>query len=127
MRLVFQAEASECGLAAMAMVSGVDLAELRRRFPLSLKGTKLNRLIRIAEELGHRARPLRLEIEDLDKLRVPCILHWDLTHYVVLARVGNKIATILDPARAVASVAQRSAWDRPRRADEAGPRGLRDH
>ena len=76
----------------------IGLPEMRRRFPLSLKGAKLNHLIQIAQQLGFSTRPLRLDMDDLGKLKLPCILHWDLNHFVVLAKVGKSKATILDPA-----------------------------
>ncbi|AXQ75866.1 peptidase domain-containing ABC transporter [Xanthomonas oryzae pv. oryzae] len=103
MKPILQAEASECGLASLAMVASahgmqLDLPELRRRFHLSLKGIRLNQLIEIAQTLGCSTRPLRLEMEQLDQLSLPCILHWDLNHFVVLAKVGKSKATILDPA-----------------------------
>lgn len=103
MKALVQAEASECGLASLAMVASahgmqLDLPELRRRFHLSLKGIRLNQLIEIAQTLGFSTRPLRLEMEQLDQLSLPCILHWDLNHFVVLAKVGKSKATILDPA-----------------------------
>jgi len=64
-----------------------DLADLRRRFSISLKGATLEHLIRHSEALGLAARPLRLELEELGGLALPCILHWDLNHFVVLKRV----------------------------------------
>lgn len=76
----------------------IGLAELRRRFPMSLKGAKLNHLIHIAQQLGFSTRPLRLDMEDLGKLKLPCVLHWDLNHFVVLAKVGKSKVTVLDPA-----------------------------
>ena len=76
----------------------VSLVELRQRFPLSLKGAKLNQLIHIAQQLGFQTRALRLDMEDLSKLKLPCILHWDLNHFVVLAKVDGGKTTILDPA-----------------------------
>ncbi|WP_045767863.1 peptidase domain-containing ABC transporter [Xanthomonas albilineans] len=103
MKPIVQAEASECGLASLAMVASahgmqLGLPELRRQFHLSLKGIKLNQLIEIAQTLGFSTRPLRLDMEQLDQLALPCILHWDLSHFVVLAKVGKTKATILDPA-----------------------------
>ncbi|MBO9716510.1 MAG: peptidase domain-containing ABC transporter [Pseudoxanthomonas sp.] len=103
MKPVIQSEAAECGLAALAMVAAahgchVGLAELRRRFPMSLKGARLGQLIHVAQQTGFSTRPLRLELEDLGKLRLPCILHWDLNHFVVLAKVGRSGITVLDPA-----------------------------
>ncbi|WP_242628725.1 peptidase domain-containing ABC transporter [Xanthomonas oryzae] len=76
----------------------LGLSELRRRFHLSLKGIRLNQLIEIAQTLGFSTRPLRLDMEQLDQLALPCILHWDLSHFVVLAKVGKSKATIFDPA-----------------------------
>jgi ATP-binding cassette, subfamily B, bacterial CvaB/MchF/RaxB len=103
LKAIVQSEAAECGLASLAMVADahgmrIGLPELRRRFPLSLKGAKLNQLIHGAQQLGFGTRALRLDMEDLDKLALPCILHWDLNHFVVLARVGKAKVTILDPA-----------------------------
>jgi ATP-binding cassette subfamily B protein RaxB len=103
MKIFMQSEAAECGLAAIAIVAyakgvSMGLSEIRRRFPLSLKGAKLSDLIRIAQQLGFATRPVRLEMEDLGKLKLPCILHWDLNHFVVLADIGRSKAIILDPA-----------------------------
>ena len=51
--MVLQTEASECGLASLAMIAqhygyGAGLSELRRRFAISLKGATLKDLIRVA-------------------------------------------------------------------------------
>lgn len=107
--LVLQTEAAECGLACLTMVSkfyghDVDLAGLRRRFSVSLKGANLRRLISIAGEMKLDSRPLRLEIENLPQLRLPYILHWDLDHFVVLQHVGARGVTIYDPANGVRQV-----------------------
>ena len=101
--LILQSEATECGLASLAMVANhhrqhCSLPELRQRFSLSLKGASLARLIGIAGQLGFQTRPLRLDLQDLGKLKTPCILHWDLNHFVVLAKVGRNKVTLLDPA-----------------------------
>lgn len=102
-----QAEASECGLACLAMVSGyhgldTDLIALRRRFQMSLKGATLKQLLAIAEELGFSGRPLRGEIDDLQHVALPAVLHWDLNHFVVLTRVSQGLRGtryhVLDPA-----------------------------
>jgi len=93
--LILQSEAGECGLACLAMVCGhfgfrTDLLSLRRRFSQSLKGTTLKQLLEAAEGLGLIARPLRGELEDLEHLSLPAILHWDLNHYVVLTRISRR-------------------------------------
>ncbi len=101
--MIYQTEAMECGLASMAMVAkyhghNIDLNGLRQRFPVSLKGATLSQLMHMANQLDMGPRALRLELEDLSKLQLPAILHWDLNHFVVLKKVtGNKVH-IHDPA-----------------------------
>ncbi|MBX3673548.1 MAG: peptidase domain-containing ABC transporter [Burkholderiales bacterium] len=104
--MFLQTEASECGLASLGMVASfhghrIDLAGLRRRFTLSLKGATLAYLMQVAGRLHLAPRALRLELEELPKLRTPCILHWDLNHFVVLRSAGPREAVIHDPAAGV--------------------------
>ena len=104
--MVLQTEASECGLACLAMVTqyfgnGADLPNLRRRFGMSLKGATLKDVMRVADQIGFAARPLRLDLEELTNLKTPSILHWDLNHFVVLERVDDDAIVIHDPATGV--------------------------
>lgn len=90
---IAQSEGSECALACIAMVAGyhgyhTDLIALRQRYGMSLKGANLRQVIQVAEDIGFNARPLRGEIEDLPHLSLPAILHWDLTHFVVLTKIS---------------------------------------
>ncbi|MBS3895546.1 peptidase domain-containing ABC transporter [Silanimonas sp.] len=103
MKPILQSQAAECGLASLAMIANhhghrTDLPEFRRRFSVSLKGASLNRLMGIAQQLGFQTRALRLDLEHLGRLQTPCILHWNLDHFVVLAKVGRRSVTVLDPA-----------------------------
>jgi ATP-binding cassette, subfamily B, bacterial CvaB/MchF/RaxB len=98
-----QTEAAECGLACLAMVAAYhgrpsDLTDLRRRLAVSLKGVNLKDLIGMADRLGFASRPVRLELEELRLLKTPCILHWDLNHFVVLKSATRDSAVIHDPA-----------------------------
>jgi ATP-binding cassette subfamily B protein RaxB len=100
---VIQSEAAECGLACLAMVAShhgnnIGLRELRHRHALSLKGATLTQIIEISGALGFRCRPLRLELEHLSQLQLPCIAHWDLNHFVVISKVHRNGVTVVDPA-----------------------------
>ncbi|HZF80687.1 MAG TPA: peptidase domain-containing ABC transporter, partial [Rubrivivax sp.] len=102
--LILQSEAAECGLACVAMVAGAygldtDLPTLRQRFSLSLKGVTLADMVRMAEALQFNSRALRAELDELAQLQTPCILHWDLNHFVVLLAMRGGQALIHDPAR----------------------------
>lgn len=100
---ILQSEVAECGLACLAMIAtahgqATTLQDLRRRFPVALKGMKLRDLLEVAAGIGFSGRPLKLELPFLAKLSLPCILHWDMNHFVVLARVRRGSVTVLDPA-----------------------------
>ncbi len=101
--MILQSEAAECGLACLAMVAGAhgldtDLLTLRRRFEISSRGATLARLMEIGEACGFANRALRLELDEMPQLQTPCILHWDLNHFVVLTKADAQRITILDPA-----------------------------
>lgn len=101
--LVRQTEAAECGLACLAMVAGwhgldTDMTTLRRRFSISMKGVTLEDLVAVAGMLDFSTRAVRCDPEDFHELRLPCILHWEFRHFVVLARVGRRDVVIHDPA-----------------------------
>ncbi|PAW31357.1 ABC transporter [Pantoea vagans] len=104
--MIRQSQAAECGLACLGMIANyhghqIDMITLRRQFATSLKGATLADVIAMAQQLNMTSRALRVEMEELSKLRMPCILHWELNHFVVLKKVrGNKI-TIHDPARGI--------------------------
>lgn len=99
-----QTQATECGLTCVGMIANyfghaIDMVTLRKRFPTSLKGATLADVMLIAHQLGMAGRALRLELDELGKLRRPCILHWEMNHFVVLKSVAKGKITIHDPAR----------------------------
>ena len=104
--LILQTEATECGLACLGMVAGyhkynTDLRTLRGQFQISLKGARLADLIQIATRMDLETRAVKLELDDLKQLKLPCILHWDFNHFVVLKKVSGKTITIHDPAAGI--------------------------
>lgn len=107
---ILQTEAAECGLACVGMIAGFhghhqSLASLRGRFPVSLKGATLSTLIHVASQLGLASRPVKAELGALGKLALPCILHWDFNHFVVLTAINGRWATVIDPAHGTRKIA----------------------
>ncbi|EON0664166.1 peptidase domain-containing ABC transporter [Escherichia coli] len=102
--VIHQTETAECGLACLAMICGhfgknIDLISLRRKFNLSARGANLAGINGIAEHLGMVTRALSLELDELGALKMPCILHWDFSHFVVLVSVKRNRYVLHDPAR----------------------------
>jgi ATP-binding cassette, subfamily B, bacterial CvaB/MchF/RaxB len=105
--LIFQSEIVECGLASMAMVAcyygyKLDMLAMCKRFSANLKGMNLQQLIELGDNLGLASRALQCPLGEVHKLQTPCILHWDMNHFVVLTKVSGKGAAakfaINDPA-----------------------------
>jgi ATP-binding cassette, subfamily B, bacterial CvaB/MchF/RaxB len=101
--VIHQTEATECGLACLAMIATyyghrLDLNTLRRRHPVSLKGVTLRGLMQIASHMHFGCRPIRFERAHLRQLRLPAVVHWDMNHFVVLKSVSKRGIIINDPA-----------------------------
>lgn len=100
---ILQVESTECGLACLAMICGyhgldIDMLNLRHRFSVSSQGVTLKNLIRTAAQLGLKSRSLSLDIDELVQLKLPCVLHWDMNHFVVLVGRHRAGWIVHDPA-----------------------------
>ena len=114
MNPVLQLQNAECGLACLCMIANAHgqhwrLMDLRHKFPQTLKGANLKQLIDQSQVLGFNARPVRLELEELHQLATPCILHWDLNHFVVLQKIKGQQVTLLDPALGLRNISLATA------------------
>lgn len=101
--VIIQSESTECGNACLSMICGfygkdIDLFNFRNIYGSSSQGTTLNALATIAQKAGLKTRALSLDIEEIGELRLPCVLHWSLNHFVVLVAVKGKRFIINDPA-----------------------------
>lgn len=101
--LVMQAEVAECGIACLAMISSfygyqVNLGPLRRDINLDSNGINLRQLMELASQLHFSCRALKCSLEQVGELRLPCIVHWDMHHFVVLTGVTKNAIYINDPA-----------------------------
>jgi ATP-binding cassette subfamily B protein RaxB len=97
-----QIEIGECGLACLARIAEVGnrafrLDELRREYPCPPQGSSFGRLAEIALELGFEVNAIKCTAYDLRKLRLPAILHWRGSHFVVLERLTLTGAIIFEP------------------------------
>ncbi|MFJ6264722.1 peptidase domain-containing ABC transporter [Lysinibacillus xylanilyticus] len=100
---------SECGLASLAMLLNyyghcISLSELREIYGVSKGGTSLYQITKIAESYNLNTEGYRVIAEDLKNIKLPAILHWENKHYVVLERINNRKAIIVDPAQGRKSI-----------------------
>lgn len=100
---ILQMEATECGAAALAMIlayhgAWISLEQLRIECGVSRDGSKASNIVRAARRLGLDAKGYRREPSELADLPMPCILHWNFNHFVVLEGFSGRHAWINDPA-----------------------------
>lgn len=101
--VILQSESAECGIASLAMICGhygldIDLFNFRQRFGSPSQGASLLHLSKTAERAGLKNRALSLDLDEIKQLKLPCILHWGMNHYVVLTKVRKSSYVVHDPA-----------------------------
>ena len=103
--VVMQLEALECGAAALAMVMAyyglwVPLEQVRLDCGVSRDGSKARNIYLAAESYGFNVQAFRMSPEALkENGTFPCIIHWNMNHFVVLDGFKGNYAYINDPAR----------------------------
>ena len=111
--VVMQLEALECGAAALAMVMAyygkwVPLEQVRLDCGVSRDGSKAKNIYLAAEHYGFSVNAFRMSPEYIkENGRFPCIIHWNMNHFVVLNGFKGKYVYINDPARGEIKV----TWD----------------
>ena len=103
--VVMQMEALECGAACLAMVMAyygkwVPLEQVRYDCGVSRDGSNAKNVLVAARNYGFDAQGFRCEISSLkENMDLPCIIHWNFNHFVVLDGFRGNYAYLNDPAR----------------------------
>ncbi len=103
--VIMQMEALECGAATLAMVMAfygkwVPLEQVRLDCGVSRDGSNARNMLVAARSYGFEAQGFRCETAALrDGIALPCIIHWNFNHFVVLDGFRGNYAWINDPAR----------------------------
>ena len=100
---IFQMEATECGAASLAMICAywgkhVPLEQMRVETGVSRDGCNARNIMRAAKRFGMECHGYRKEPEALKTLEMPCLIHWNFNHFVVLEGFKDEYAYLNDPA-----------------------------
>lgn len=102
--LVMQMESSECGAACLAMICAaygkwLPLEQVRADCGVGRDGAKASSIARAAQRYGFTVKAYRFEPDRLrEAASFPCIIHWNMFHFVVLRGFKGDKALISDPA-----------------------------
>jgi len=98
-----QLDSMDCGPASLKIIckhygKNFSMKYLRDKCHITREGVSLQDISRVSEEIGLRTLPLKMNFEDLRaKIPMPCILHWNYSHFVVLYKITRKKVYISDP------------------------------
>lgn len=112
MKFIPQHDKMDCGPSCLAMITShygktYGLQYLRDYCFISREGVSILSMNDAAAKLGFKTLATQLSIEDLKNEFLPCVLHWNQNHFVVLTKISKyffnkeKVYTIADPAHGI--------------------------
>jgi ATP-binding cassette subfamily B protein len=119
-KFIAQQDQMDCGPACLAMVAeahgkSYDLQYLRNHSFIGRDGVSLLGISEAAQEIGLETACVKLDVKTLSEVPLPCILHWNQNHFVVLRKARQKHSisrykewhfSIADPAQGHLSIEQ---------------------
>ncbi len=103
--VIMQLEALECGAASLAMILAyygkwIPLEQVRSACGVSRNGSKASNIYRAAENYGLKTKAYKTSPKELkENGSFPCIIHWNMNHFVVLDGFKGDKVYLNDPAR----------------------------
>ncbi|WP_281867183.1 peptidase domain-containing ABC transporter [Flavobacterium sp. GSB-24] len=98
-----QADHKDCGPTCLKIIAKyygktINIQELRDFSETTREGSNLLFLSDAAEKIGFRTLGVKLSVKRIEEAPLPCILHWNKDHYVVLYKIKKGKYYISDPA-----------------------------
>lgn len=100
-----QSDAMNCGPTCLRMIAkhygrGVSLEKLQRLSEVNREGSNLRSIADTAEKIGFRTLGVKVDFNKLEEdVPLPCIVHWQNYHFVVVYKIKKGIVYVADPAR----------------------------
>ena len=98
-----QTEAKDCGPTCIKIIAKhygktINTQQLRTLSETTRSGSSLLGLSEAVENMGFRSLGVKLTYTKLLEAPLPCIVHWNKNHYVVLYKIRKNTIYISDPA-----------------------------
>lgn len=107
-----QPDAMDCGPACLKMVADFykkdfSIAYLRSKCFITREGVSFLGLSEAADLIGFRTMGVKISFEMLkDNVPLPCIVHWNQKHFVVVYRIHKDKILVADPASGIATMSR---------------------
>jgi len=90
-----QADAKDCGPTCLKIIAkyygkNLNIQYLRELSETTREGSNLLNLSEASEKIGLRTLGVKISLENLLEAPLPCILHWNKFHYVVLYKIEKR-------------------------------------
>lgn len=98
-----QKEAKDCGPTCLKIIAkfynkNIPIRKLRALSETTRLGSNLLALSNAAEQIGFRSLGVKIDLLSLKDAPLPCVLHWNKNHFVVLYKISRNQFFISDPA-----------------------------
>ncbi|WP_293871608.1 peptidase domain-containing ABC transporter [Flavobacterium sp.] len=98
-----QADSKDCGATCLKIIAKhcgktLNIQTLRQLSETTREGSNLLNLSDAAEKIGFKTIGVKIKLTRLEEAPLPCILHWNANHYVVLYKIKKDTYCISDPA-----------------------------
>jgi ATP-binding cassette subfamily B protein len=103
-----QTEAKDCGPTCIKIIAKyygkiINTQQLRALSETTREGSSLLGLSEAVEKMGFRSLGVKLTFVKLLEASLPCIVHWNKNHYVVVYKIKTGVVYISDPAHGLIS------------------------
>lgn len=101
---VRQYDAMDCGPACISMVARwhgkhISLETIRKRAYITREGVSFLGMKTAAESMGFKVAGVKMPYPELAaKAPLPCIIHWQQNHFIVVNKISGKKVWVSDPA-----------------------------
>lgn len=109
----FQSNQMDCGPTCLRMIAkyygkNFYLWQMKNWSRVMHEGSSMLDIMDAANSIGIKSTALNIDIERLNLVDLPAILHWDQQHFVVLFKIQNNLYFIADPSIGILRL---NEWD----------------
>lgn len=98
-----QADFKDCGPTSLKIIAkyygrAINLSHIIKISETTREGSSLLNLSDASEKLGFRSIGVKVSLEGLLEIPLPCLIHWNKNHYIVLYKISKDVFYVSDPA-----------------------------